>query len=928
MAYSTMRSAIPLSSVSGGTFTAKLQNACTSTQYPEGTVFDCSGFTSVSVPSQFITGTITITRAGITLLFSEGDFIWNPTGGTPLDANMFDVVAPNVTIIGVSRSAKDSVSTNGATRFVMNSPSTGYHVYTRPNATTFASADSLTIMNCDFVGVKSVYTSSGGNVNYSTTGAGGILLTEGNVDQPNSNLNNVMISEVLVSGAKQHGIMIYGGMASKLQNVRVRNAGGHGFYIAGSTTSTSLDACYASGNHLAGFCINDTTYSTLTSCASDSNGLGYWMRNANSVTLNSCGAEACEVRSSIPNNLGITVKNSAGTVLINDIGSDNVNFIKGTSFLFTGGENITGTSCYSKDPGNRAGLPTFLSKYTAHIHGVAGTTKVNMDNFKATGDSTVKYEYRLEDVNNFHIDDLVNTYDPTNPTESPDGLNVTIAGILDQGVDNIFGDAAYSHSFYGRRIGIVDPESNYRVNQLEVPGRLSIPVEPAHPANPQAGSIYFNNTLNKLYMYSGSGWFDTCCVTGPTPAPECVFPNGSATTLTEIDFRASYFYVIGTKTYFLSTAQGYNLTDNQEAPVLMVFDSSTEVLTPLLTRTDVFGIQSLVQFIPSTIGYSSITNSLYLGFNWGNSNIGETFSLADTYTKLIKYNLDTATIDATVNQYIGFDVNEATPEKIFGTGHVRYVAQGSTLKQINFGYYGENVSIDKPLVIINRDLNTLDIISQVTGDDVRAGNQGQSGPFINNNMINNQILITDDRILTNVYLQEGDTALKFGVLDLSDGLMSYVTYDTLDSPFPDFINYVRQTYSKSQTDPSIFLLTDSISGKIYEIDLNTLTVDDEWSIGLPAYGVYDYIVNSVRFLIFTAPIYNTTNNLFEWKLTTFNTSTSELTFSPYIIAYTTNITSWYYSATLQNGMVFDIENNNMYTASSMRIQKFCAPYAV
>jgi hypothetical protein len=928
MAYSTMRSAIPLGSVSGGTFTAKLQNACTSTQYPEGTVFDCSGFTSVSVPSQFITGTITITRPGITLLFSEGDFIWNPTGGTALDANMFEIIAPNVTIIGVSRSAKDSVSTNGATRFVMNSPSTGYHVYTRPDLTTFASADSLTIMNCDFVGVKSIYTSSGGNVNYSTTGAGGILLTEGNVNQPNSNLNNVMISEVLVSGAKQHGVMIYGGMASKLQNVRVRNAAGHGFYIAGSTTSTTLDACYASGNYLAGFCINNTTYSTLTSCASDSNGLGYWMRNANSVTLNSCGAEACEVRSSIPNNLGIAVKNSVGTVLINDIGSDNVNFIKGTSFLFTGGDNITGTSCYSKDPGNRAGLSTFLSKYTAHIHGVDGTTKVNMDNFKAAGTSTTKYLYRLEDVNNFHIDDLVTQYDPTNPTESPDGSMTFVNQILDQGANNIFGDFATSTSWLGRRVDIANSEDNLRVNQLYVPGRLSIPVEPAHPANPEAGSIYFNNTLNKLFMFSGSAWFDTCCATAPTPAPECVFPNGGATILTEMDFRASYFYAIGTKTYFVSNALGYNLTSNPEAPVLMVFDSSTEVLTPLLTRTDVFGIQSLVQFIPSTIGYSSVTNSLYIGFSWGNSNIGDTFSLADTYSKLIKYNLNTATIDATVTEYIGFDVNDATPEKIFGTGQLRYVVQGSALKQINFGYYGENVSTEKPLVIINRDLNTLDITSQVTGDDVRGGYQGQSGPFINNNMINNQILITDDRILTNTSLLEGDTDLTFGVLDLSDGLMSYVTYDTLASPFPDNVNYVRQTYSKSQTDPSIFLLSDSISGKIYEIDLNTLTVNDEWSIGLPAYGVYDYIVNSVRFLVFTAPVYNTQTGLYEWKLTTFNTSNSELTFSPYIIAYTSNINAWYYSATLQNGMVFDIENNNMYTASSMRIQKFCAPYAV
>jgi hypothetical protein len=648
MAYSTMRSAIPLGSVSGGTFTAKLQNACTSTLYPEGTVFDCSGFTSRTIPSQFITGTITITRPGITLLFSEGDFIWNPTGGTALDANMFEIVAPNVTIIGVSRSAKDSVSTNGATRFVMNSPSTGYHVYTRPDLTTYASADSLTIMNCDFVGVKSIYTSSGGTVNYSTTGAGGILLTEGNVDQPNSNLNNVMISEVLVSGAKQHGVMIYGGMASKLQNVRVRNAGGHGFYIAGSTTSTSLDACYASGNYLAGFCINDTTYSTLTSCASDSNGLGYWMRNANSVTLNSCGAEACEVRSSIPNNLGITVKNSAGDVLINDIGSDNVNFIKGTSFLFTGGSNITGTSCYSKDPGNRAGLSTFLSKYTAHIHGVDGTTKVNMDNFKAAGTSTTKYLYRLEDVNNFHIDDLVTQYDPTNPTESPDGSMTFVNQILDQGANNIFGDFATSTSWLGRRVDIANSEDDLRVNQLYVPGRLSIPVEPAHPANPQSGTIYFNNTLNKLFMYSGSAWFDTCCTT--TPQPECIFPAGFSE---YAQMGTGSAVIVGDYIWSNAYAGG-----GSGVP----FIAKTSIST---FETTYFYLESLFGSFSSSLTYSATENALY----WG---AGALSSQESSY--LVKFSLTTNSTVA--SQELSLTGSQVNATAIVVNGYL-YVTRGN-----------------------------------------------------------------------------------------------------------------------------------------------------------------------------------------------------------------------------------------------------------
>jgi len=590
MAYSTMRSAISLSSVTGSTFTAKLQNACTSTLYPEGTVFDCSGFTSNTTPSQTITGTITITRPGITLLFSEGDFIMNAPG----DVNMFNIQAPNVTIIGVSRSAKDSLSTNGSTRFVMNSPNTGYHVYTRPTGPAWSSWDSLTIMNCDFVGVKSIYTSVGGTVSYSTVGAGGIMLAEGNVDQPNSNLNNIMISEVLVSGAKQHGVMIYGGMASKLQNVRVRNAAGHGFYIAGSTTSTTLDACYASGNYLAGFCINDTTYSTLTSCASDSNGVGYWMRNANSVTLNSCGAEVCEVRSNIPNNLGITIPNSAGTMLVNDIGSDNVNFIKGTSFLFTGGSNITGTACYSKDPTNREDETTYLSKYSAHIFVTSGTTKVNMDNFKRQGLAPVKYKYRLEDCYKIQIDDTIYSYDPLNPSETSDvtSMNMPVADVLDQGNGNIFGDLEDSTSFTGRRALIGDSSENYRIENLQALSKFTLPTFDAHPANPQAGTIYFNTTLNKLFIYNDA-WYDTCCTS--TPEPECTFPSG----LTSYGLIGQHAAVkVGD--YIYSISYSFNTAAIKKTSLLNLSDTVTLPISP-----------EFVGIAMGTIAYSAAENALY-----------------------------------------------------------------------------------------------------------------------------------------------------------------------------------------------------------------------------------------------------------------------------------------------------------------------------
>ena len=921
MAYSTMRSAIPLGSVSGGTFTAKLQNACTSTQYPEGTVFDCSGFTSVSVPSQFITGTITITRPGITLLFSEGDFIWNPTGGTALDANMFEIIAPNVTIIGVSRSAKDSVSTNGATRFVMNSPSTGYHVYTRPNLTTYASADSLTIMNCDFVGVKSIYTSSGGTVNYSTTGAGGILLTEGNVDQPNSNLNNVMISEVLVSGAKQHGVMIYGGMASKLQNVRVRNAGGHGFYIAGSTTSTTLDACYASGNHLAGFCINDTTYSTLTSCASDSNGLGYWMRNANSVTLNSCGAEACEVRSSIPNNLGIAVKNSAGTVLINDIGSDNVNFIKGTSFLFTGGENITGTSCYSKDPGNRAGLSTFLSKYTAHIHGVDGTTKVNMDNFKAAGTSTTKYLYRLQDVNNFHIDDLVTQYDPTNPTESPDGSMTFVNPILDQGANNIFGDFATSTSWLGRRVDVKDPQENLRVNQLYVPGRLSIPVEPAHPANPEPGSIYFNNTLNKLFMFSGSAWFDTCCATAPTPAPECVFPQGGITVTVqssefEIGTSLKSYYRIGNKIYLYSNITSVTYPGT---PFLNVFDLDSETLETLLTNNDVAFLQGVYGnggFTSSDNAvYSESTNSFY--FTVGTFGPNSDNVILNSTQAIFKYSLDTNQIDAS---YILENLNETQAADAYN--HVgRFTTLAITNNQLYvIGASSENYDQGNHMVHTTYDLDDLSLIDYLTG--TTAGIFNVETP--QNQKINEIVLTFGDRILLNRRFIDSTTGHSLLLYNLVTGDLQDFVYDV--TAVPDNIPYcVSITNSLSG---NTFFVADAFIEKVYELEYETFSIVNTFELGRAA-SIAEREINGKRIFFYSRAIYNA---LSDQTLTYY--AATNITDNAFMGQIGTSGTEPGTGPGNQyNGSYFPVvdgsPNDYMYIITrASKIRQMCAPYTV
>jgi len=491
---------------STATFTQKLQLAATSAVYPLGTTFDCTFYTN-----QNITQSITFTRANNTFIFGQGTYTY-----TPASNSMFVVSVPGITIQGINRSSRDASET-GTTIFKMSGlTNLRYHIeYTVTSSTPATKrGDCLTLKNLNFKGIQSVYTSNSGTVEYTTQGGGGILITEANPASSGTNVNNVIIDNVLVDGAKQHGIMIYGAVASKIMNTRVRNAAGHGFYIDGESTSVSFDTCYASGNYLAGFCLKDAAYSSLLNCASDSNGLGYWLRNTTTTTLVSCGAEGNIVRSNIPNNLGIVLKEyPTGEFTVNDIGSDNVNYIKGTSFFTSGGGHLTFTSPLSKDPGNNAGSSTYINKRTAHFGFYGGVTKVHVITPRLSGTSAIKYEYRLEalgiEVPSFIIiEDAIISYDPLNPTETPDTDLLPVADVLDQGVGNVFGDLFDSVSFGNRRIRIQNSTQNYRIENLEAENRFTIPTYTTDPDDPSTGNVYFNTSSNKLFVYNGSTWVD------------------------------------------------------------------------------------------------------------------------------------------------------------------------------------------------------------------------------------------------------------------------------------------------------------------------------------------------------------------------------------------------------------------------------------
>lgn len=408
-------------------FQGKLLNAVNTVA--NNSVIDCTSYSG----NINLTATIPIKKP-LTLLF--GNVCLNFTVG--LGKHMFQINSPNVQIIGVSRSTSTN-SGDGGTVFKMNVSGAGYHVYAANNSTSGTTSPSGFVMeNIDLEGLKSTYNSISSNANYTYSGAGGIVIAEGNPDQSGSNVANVSLKNIFINSTKHHGIMIYGAITSRLEKCRVRATAGHGYYLAGSSTSVHFDTCYALSTDLAGFCLDGAVYSSLTTCAADSCSVGYWLKGSKGITLNSCGAEASTINTvSLPNNLGITLWNSVGTTTINDIGSDNVNFFKGTSFLVTGGESNSLISVYSKDPGNRAGQSTYASSKTSHVTFAGGTSLNRLMTPIFAGTSPVKYKLKLVPIGTSFPDKTIIdygafTYASDNPEPSDISAMTPLADIFNQ----------------------------------------------------------------------------------------------------------------------------------------------------------------------------------------------------------------------------------------------------------------------------------------------------------------------------------------------------------------------------------------------------------------------------------------------------------------------------------------------------------------
>jgi hypothetical protein len=396
-----------LQEFAGDTFSEKLIDAGFSAS---GVIVDCTGYTGV----QTLDATVQILNP-CQFLFSNIEIQFESIG---INDHMFFIQSPGVSIIGNGRSPKFDQQSTTNTKFVMTNNYQsqvrgGYHIFSADYESFLNGQNVCLLQGFDCIGVQSQINSVAGNVGFPVLGVGGICLLEGNpfVGGGGNTISQIQIRDILADGTRDHGILIIGAILAQVVNCRVSRAGGHGFYIGGTTsaagfegggtTSTYVLNCYASSGNLAGFCMHAAAYSQLQNCAAEYFGMGYFLRSCQNVSLFGCGAEENQPKNNIPNNLNIEITNDQGTYVLNDIGSGNGNFFKGTSYWISGGRNIYIPNAYSKDPGGvyeyinpTTGAlvpPLAPSSNTSHFTIIGEVRSAYLVNPRITGTAIVPY---------------------------------------------------------------------------------------------------------------------------------------------------------------------------------------------------------------------------------------------------------------------------------------------------------------------------------------------------------------------------------------------------------------------------------------------------------------------------------------------------------------------------------------------------------
>lgn len=203
-------------------------------------------------------------------------------------------------------------------------------------------------------------------------------------------VNRFYIDNVISDSNDQDGFHFGQSYMGGFTNLESRNNGNYGFYLGGFHTSFIFERCWAGGdgvnpdggNGNAGWYINNITYSSFISCASDwSDGPGYVVDNCAGVTFQACGSESNDqegflVRSSTPTSVsgandGLSFNACFG--YNNGIADKAVyaNFM-GISTANAVGIYVNLTNCSEKILGDNT--------YSLVLNGTSGSIACNLDN--------------------------------------------------------------------------------------------------------------------------------------------------------------------------------------------------------------------------------------------------------------------------------------------------------------------------------------------------------------------------------------------------------------------------------------------------------------------------------------------------------------------------------------------------------------------
>lgn len=189
------------------------------------------------------------------------------------------------------------------------------------------------------------YTGSGSGVSFTLSGTGGnatFYVTISNVYEENFGTDGIAIATPIVS---------------HFDRVRAFNNGRHGFNFSGDPvlqsdgTSCVITACFAAGNHAAGYHLFQMAYTALNGCAADANGIAYELTTCLGITANGCGQEEPYDFSSF--NAGYTglawkISGTRSATLNSPYMIMNINI----SAWITGGSQVTINNLYEGSPGN------------------------------------------------------------------------------------------------------------------------------------------------------------------------------------------------------------------------------------------------------------------------------------------------------------------------------------------------------------------------------------------------------------------------------------------------------------------------------------------------------------------------------------------------------------------------------------------------